>query len=1136
MQGSRRKKWPKKNCFNVLFFIFVFSLVAILAAEELPRPTYQNAVIISIEHPVEDEVEVNYIKNNFSFGLYAWLSFSRTALVPVLSWHARLDDASNGIQSFKDTVKSMMEKARQKNVRLHLVLCSGLARGLYAFREAKEEDIRNCQWYNDNKLASDSQILDPYFLDRYVFGTLSRYARKMRANLEAKSKAALAFLKQMMDFYPETLIAISGWGEAELNFGRIDESKSLQDWFCDYSPFAILEFRDWICHTGLYDDTNGIYKGQGYIGGGVRYQGEAGLSRFNADFGTDFTTWDLKYFNWSLNDDYDNIPEDYFNPDLHRIALSSYIHGGMIPDSGPDYIPGGFDPPRVMQPGNKFWDLWHLFRETMVANFVKDLAKWAYEVGIPPERWFSHQIPGDYLFGTNPSVFNKNGRYWTGASPLWTADISPYGSAGATMYDIKFPGWLARTTEYAVPAISAMSSNWAVMEYDAETYPIGYSVSQSDVDFILQQYLRLYNYRVHLINFYQWVDNSGEHRIKGMNKEEALRQFIQKIRDKARNTDLSVVYDPPKVPDLSVSFLYERSAVQIKTSGRIWADEPWLWKDWGDFSHFEVHRSTTPNFSPDARTHLATITEYSFIDTSACPGGVYYYKIRAINRKGIGGSFSDEVMVAVPTTGLAILSVNKKNFFFGAEEGKAATGGESLIIFNSGPPGTILNWTASSQADWLKVYPASGLGNARLSISVDHTKLTAGKYSSSIIIQASAALNSPQLVDVTLTVYGAGQDGEPFGCFDTPLEGAHVFGSVPVTGWALDDIEVVRVEIKRAAHPLDDPVVVGADGLVYIGDGVFVRGARPDVASLYSGYPRADRAGWGYMMLTNFLPNQGNGVFTLYVFAYDTSGHRKLLGAKTIYCDNASATLPFGTIDTPGQGAVVSGSNYVNFGWALTPRPKYIPRDGSTIWVWIDSQPVGHPVYNQYRADIAGLFPGYANSDGAVGYYYIDTTRLENGTHTIVWGVTDSAGETSGIGSRYFEVENVGVGLGKRFEGMRYEEDRSGGLRLEVEGGEEVEVEELGMVEVRLRGRGGSRCIGWGEEEGEPLPVGSSLDEARGVFRWIVGPGFLGRHVLHFAVTDGQKRSPAVKVSINIVPRRFFQSNKSFLVPESANR
>ena len=123
------------------------------------------------------------------------------------------------------------------------------------------------------------------------------------------------------------------------------------------------------------------------------------------------------------------------------------------------------------------------------------------------------------------------------------------------------------------------------------------------------------------------------------------------------------------------------------------------------------------------------------------------------------------------------------------------------------------------------------------------------------------------------------------------------------------------------------------------------------------------------------------------------------------YREAGATTAPFGTIDTPGQGEVVSGT-VINFGWALTPQPGVIPTDGSTIWVYVDGVPVGQPVYDQYRQDIADAFPGYANSDGAVGYYFLDTTQLANGLHTIEWLVTDDLGRAQGIGSRFFWVFN----------------------------------------------------------------------------------------------------------------------------------
>ncbi len=116
--------------------------------------------------------------------------------------------------------------------------------------------------------------------------------------------------------------------------------------------------------------------------------------------------------------------------------------------------------------------------------------------------------------------------------------------------------------------------------------------------------------------------------------------------------------------------------------------------------------------------------------------------------------------------------------------------------------------------------------------------------------------------------------------------------------------------------------------------------------------------------------------------------------------------IPFGTIDTPAPGATVSGTAYVNFGWALTPQPASIPTNGSTITVYVDKKALGHPVYNQYRVDIATAFPGYANSQGAVGYFFIDTTKLANGLHTMSWVVTDNQGHAAGIGSRFFIVQN----------------------------------------------------------------------------------------------------------------------------------
>ncbi len=1138
-----------------LFLGLVLIFVSISFSEELPLPTYDNVVVISIEHKTSDSTEIDYIKNNFNFGLYAWLSFSRTHVDPDLGWHDNWGNAGQGIQSFKDTVNRHIQNTKDKNVRLHIVLCSGLARGIHIYKDAKEEDVRNCQWYNDNKIASDTQITDADRMEDYVFGTFSRYARKMQWNLEAKAEAALDFLKQRMDEEPDVLTVLSGWGEAELNFNRINQSQSLQDYFCDYSPFAVLEFRDWICHTGMYDDSSGKYKGQGYSEGGTKYQGTSGRNTFNNDFGSNFTSWNLKYYNWSLSDNYDTYPQDYVNNDPHRIPYSSYSHGGMMPNSGLNYIAGGFDPPRVMNPGEDFWDLWNLFRETMVYNLVNDMVQWADAAGIPSDKWFSHQIPGDYLFGTNPECTIFNPRYYSSASPLWTADVQPYGSLGATIYDVKFPTFIARTSLYCVPAASAMSSNWAVLEYDAEIYPVGFTMNQSSPSFILDQYMRVYDHNAHIINFWRWEDSSGEHQIKGMNKEVALQNFVENIRDKGRHTNMNFMYDPTKIIGVSGYFNPSAGAIVLELTGKIWNGHIWEWQDWGDFDHFEIHHSTVSGFTPNAGTKIGTTSNYSYNDESYVSGCYNYYRVRAFNKNGVAGEYSDEVM-HIPAVNPATLSVNRANLLFGAEQGGAITSPENVIIRNIGSEGSTLVWSAIPSAGWIDVSPASGTGDSYLTIGVNASGFNPGTYIGQVVVSDPNAYNSPQIIEVELNVHTTENDDAPFGMFETPEDGSTVSGTIPVTGWALDDVEVTLIQIKRNSHPIDLPAVIGPDGLVYIGDAVFMEGARPDVEFAYPNQPRNNKAGWGCLILTNFLPNSGNGIFILHAIAYDTFGHRVELGQNMINADNANRIKPFGTIDTPAVGENISGDAYINFGWALTPLPKMIPEDGSTIWVWIDGQPLGHPGYGYYREDIATLFPGYLNSNGAVGYFNIDTTDFANGMHYIAWSVEDNAGAADGMGLRHFTIENLG-GNAMQIKPLLYSEDTSGSLSIDVSGWErgyqgkqerqenqekqkkqkkqelqekqglqgnnklQIEVEEVERIEIHFKAEGGNSFIGWGKDESRTLPEGSNLDQENGIFYWQLGPGFLGRHELNFAVTDGWKRSRPVKVVVNIVTKKF---------------
>jgi hypothetical protein len=272
-------------------------------------------------------------------------------------------------------------------------------------------------------------------------------------------------------------------------------------------------------------------------------------------------------------------------------------------------------------------------------------------------------------------------------------------------------------------------------------------------------------------------------------------------------------------------------------------------------------------------------------------------------------------------------------------------------------------------------------------------------------------------------------------------------------------------------------------------------------------------------MLTNFLPNStgsgapGNGTYKIHAIAHNKSGTQLDLGTKTIVVDNAHAAKPFGTLDTPTQGGSVSGTDYVNFGWALTPQPGIIPNDASTITLVVDGVLVGHPTYNQFRSDIASLFPGYANSMGAVGFFHLDTTTLANGVHTISWNAYDNLGRGEGLGSRYFNVSNTSSSVAVPEDAID-PSVASDDVRVtsDSDGGYSVTMEEIGRIELHLGAVSGNMLV---QDEAHALPIGSTLKG--GVFYWQPGPGFLGEYKLQFERPDGTR----IPVRVTIAPKRF---------------
>ena len=309
--------------------------------------------------------------------------------------------------------------------------------------------------------------------------------------------------------------------------------------------------------------------------------------------------------------------------------------------------------------------------------------------------------------------------------------------------------------------------------------------------------------------------------------------------------------------------------------------------------------------------------------------------------------------------------------------------------------GTGCSWTVNSFNLWITPVTKSGSGNGTATFNIASNTSSAPRTGTLLI--------EGQIVSVTQVANSA-----PFGSLDLPLNNTmNVSGAVAVTGWALSPTGIAEVSVWRDPVAGETPA---ANGYIFIANADLVPGSRPDVAQAYPGYPD-NTWGWGILVLTNELPGTGglpigNGSYRLHVIVTDNAQLSTEIGATGISVNNTASVLPFGTIDTPAPGATASGTAYINFGWVLTPQPNIIPINGSTITVYIDNAPVGHPSYGYYRSDVSTLFPNLQNSAGPVGYYIVDTTQLTNGLHTISWTVTDSANDSNGLGSRYFIVQN----------------------------------------------------------------------------------------------------------------------------------
>lgn len=971
-----------------------------------------------------------------------WLKVGFTAYLylEMNDWTVDLTDSAalrRNLGTFEQQIDDTITRARSQNLIVVFTLLTPIRSWVDGAQTASfVEDRRVMQWYADNTVATG-------------WWSYSRYARRQYEVREAYMREAAKILAAKIAQYPETLVAIAGDGEVEMSLDRASESGGPV--LADYSPFMIAEFRDWLRATGLYA-TGSSFAGEAWAQAS-RYATDASPAvdtngdghTLNGDFGTTFTTWELKHFDWSLTDSSTTDPR--------RIPSSVYTAPGF--QLLPNERPTGFDAPRTAARGNSWWELWDTFRAHVIWRHNRDLARWMTTSQdsngnrIPADRWFSYQIPADYLSGSTPA--NPNPRLVTSASPWWTANVLPYAGMGFTAFATHTGGGVyASTLAGLLPAIQPCATGavpptcldgttladmpWGIFEWNSAV------PSTTDATVYLNEVRLLRRYRPRVLVPWRWLP--GEHEILGTGFEPALRQL---------STYLQQGWAPP----LALS----PTALQFTV------------------------------------TRVGTVLAHS-------------------------------------TTAQEVVT------------GQAR--------------GATVDWSASTAASWLTVASGSGHGDGKFSVALAPAGvvgLAAGTHTATVRVSAPGSIEGTRDVTVTLRVIDTATSEAPFGVFDTPVHGSTVAGSIAVTGWALDDVGIDRVEIWRDAIP-NDPAPPfrqdghPADGKVFIANGTFVPGTRDDIVAdpVYGRYPFAHRAGWGYLLLTWGFPNS-NGPFRLTAIAWDTQGQSTVIGTKDITVNNAAATRPFGSIDVPAYGGTFSGHNFT-FGWALTPNAGCTMRNGQ-LYMTIDSQPpssvVSTPVtYGSARTDIAASFPGFSDSSAAGGAAALDSRRYPNGTYQIGWLVYDSCGNGEGIGSRFFSIVNqAGARPAAAADGppapgpdqwrrWAAATPASEGLWLvrgiataerSLRSGDRVWLSQTGRIEVHVTRPGtppepGVRYAAWFENSHGPraLPLGSSFDPTRGAFYWQPVPGFLGAYRLRIARLRDDVAEATWLVPIDIAP------------------
>jgi len=251
-----------------------------------------------------------------------------------------------------------------------------------------------------------------------------------------------------------------------------------------------------------------------------------------------------------------------------------------------------------------------------------------------------------------------------------------------------------------------------------------------------------------------------------------------------------------------------------------------------------------------------------------------------------------------------------------------------------------------------------------------------------LVLTFSVALSIPALLAQTPNDF--------IGQLDLPDPAVVQTGVILVKGFALDQQQISKIELY-----VDDQFQHRVNSGL----------PRIDVVEAYPNWPGIQNSAPGF--LTGFLASRfSNGPHTVEVRVFTSDGRVTPVGRRTITIDNTLNQAPFGQVDQPDAAGIYNTSgSFPVVGWATDT-------DGiARIDVQIDDGILQSALYGDPRPDVANTYPDFPAALFSGFIANVDTTRTQDGVHTLTVRATDRLGVSRLIGRRTVQILNSEANL-----------------------------------------------------------------------------------------------------------------------------